>query len=88
VNWTALLVVLVLAVGAAVVWIALAAKLVADEEKVKERAEAEARRLAQLREVAERERLRAASLAQELSSLSRESKEEGDEAQDRGGPEK
>jgi len=77
VNWTALLVVLALAAAAAVVWIALAAKMVADEERARERAEAEARRLAQLRELAERERLRAAGMAQELTGLAREPGEEG-----------
>ena len=55
-NWTALAVVLVLAVGAAVVWLALAAKLVANEEKTKERAEAERRRLDLLREASDQER--------------------------------
>ena len=63
-NWTALAVVLVLAVGAAVVWLALAAKLVANEEKTKERAEAERRRLDLLREASDQER----RLAEELSA--------------------
>jgi len=63
-NWTALVVVLVLAVGAAVVWLALAAKLVANEEKTKERAEAERRRLDLLREASDQER----RLAEELSA--------------------
>jgi hypothetical protein len=55
-NWTALAAVLVLAVLAAVVWLALAARLVANEEKAKERAEAERRRLDLLRETVEAER--------------------------------
>jgi hypothetical protein len=68
VNWTALLVVLVLAAGAAVIWISLAAKLVADEEKTKERAEAERRRLERLREAANEERRMAAIIKAELDS--------------------
>ena len=55
-NWLALSAVLVLAVAAAVVWLALAARLVANEEKAKEHAEAERRRLDLLREADERER--------------------------------
>jgi hypothetical protein len=60
-NWTALAAVLVLAAGAAVVWLALAARLVANEEKAKERAEAERRRLDLLREASEQERRGAAA---------------------------
>jgi hypothetical protein len=58
-NWTALTAVLILAALAAVVWLALAARLVANEEKARERAEAERRRLDLLREATEQERRQA-----------------------------
>jgi uncharacterized membrane protein (DUF106 family) len=68
VNWTALLVVLVLAAAAATIWISLAAKLVADEEKTKELAEAESRRLERLREAANEERHMAAVIKAQLDA--------------------
>lgn len=52
-NWTALGVVLALVAGAAIVWLALAQRLVASEEKTKERIEAERRRLDLLAEIGE-----------------------------------
>jgi hypothetical protein len=83
VNWTALAVVLVLAAGAAVVWLALAAKLVANEEKSKERLEAERRRLDLLREASEEERRLAAKLSAEIDGSARAGdKAEPDEPQE------
>jgi len=79
VNWTAVLAVLALAALAAVVWISLAAKLVADEEKTRERAEAELRRLEHLREAQEEERNLAARIEADLSLSGTESTEEDDE---------
>ena len=75
-NWTALVVVLVLAAAAAAIWISLAAKLVADEEKTKELAEAERRRLERLSEAANEERRMAAIIKSELDAAPAD---EGDE---------
>ena len=81
-NWTALFIVLALA-AAAVVWIALAAKLVADEEKTKEVAEAERRRLERQREAASEERRMAEIIKAGLDSGP--ASEEGNEEEAPGG---
>lgn len=60
-NYTALLVVVALVVGAALTWIALAAKMVADDEEAKARAENQRRKLAhEQQESKKRSRARAA----------------------------
>lgn len=76
-NWLALAAVLVLAALAAVVWIALAAKLVADDEKTRERAEAERRRLDLLREAVEEERSLAARVEADLAGPEEEEQSPG-----------
>lgn len=55
-NWAVLAVILALVGCAAFLWIALAAKMVSDDEEAKAQAEAEQRRLVRQREAARTER--------------------------------
>ncbi len=55
-NYTVLVVIVALVGCAAFLWIALAAKMVSDDEEAKAQAEAESRRLARQREAARAER--------------------------------
>ena len=55
-NYAALAIIAALVGAAALLWIALAAKMVSDDEKAKHRAEAERRRLARQQEAALNER--------------------------------
>ena len=59
-NYAALAIIAVLVGAAALLWIALAAKMVSDDESAKHRAEAERRRLARQQEAARNEHRAAA----------------------------
>jgi hypothetical protein len=61
-NYAALLVISGLVVAAALLWIALAAKMVADDEEAKAQAEAERRSRAMDKDVAGRERAQISGL--------------------------